>query len=470
MMQKSKALQPLILLALILWGLLLLFPLNALPLEWTQAEAHRRAEDATVRAAALRTLLTWQPWRAELWLDLAHAEQSLGNDAAVTQALERGAAQMPLPFEDQLLLAQVDIRLGRADQAQQILRQAAAMPQLTGENLASLAQMQRALADFDGLAATVARWQSASPTEAQALYWSALLATLREPEAALRLWSDLEGQPAYASSAQRMQAALEQALRSADPAYRLVSVGRALGSLGEWDLAAWAFEQAVQQSPDYAEAWAMLGQAQQALGQDGGPAVQQALALQPDSVLVQAAAASYWLEAGQTQQALATWQALTERQPLVCLWWAEQGRAYAQQGDLANALAFYQQAVQVQPTDADCWQRLALFSLTYGLDVPGVGLPAARQLLLLRPDDPVALLLMGQLLMTQGDAVSAERFLQRSLQGAESDAAHLALAQLLLTLPGRTAEAQPHLQAAAAWRPGSAVSERARALLAEYFR
>jgi tetratricopeptide (TPR) repeat protein len=469
-MNKSKPLLTLGVLALTTWGALLLFPLNALPVEWAQAEVRRHAQDGVVQVSALRTLLIWQPWRADLWLDLARAEQSLGEDEAVAYALERSAALMPLRFEDQLLLAQVYSRLGRTQQALQVLQQAATMPRLTGAELARLAQAQRALGDFDGLVVTVAHWQTAAAEDAQALYWGALLATVRDPQAAAGLWPQLVDEPAYAQRAAVMQAALEQVLTNPDPAYRLVGVGRSLGSLGEWDMAAWAFEQAVSISPQYAEAWAMLAQAQQALGRDGGAAVQQALELQPDSVLVQASAASYWLQTGQVEKALSTWQALAERQPLVCLWWAEQGRAYAQQGDLIQALAFYQQAVQIQPTDADCWQRLALFSLSYGMDLSEVGLPAARQVVALRPNDPQALSLMGQMLMAQGDFVNAERFLRRSLGVGETAQAHFYLGELLLRRSGPSEEARLHLQAAAERQPGSVISRLAQQLLTENFR
>lgn len=470
MMSRSRSLLILALSILIVWGWLLIFPLAPLPVEWMEAEVQSRSVDAERRAAGLRVVVSWQPWRAQAWEDLAQAELAQGNEAAAVQALERQAALRPLRMDQQMQLAQLYLHLGRGEQAQRLLRTAVEQVGLDEQTLFTLAQMQRSAADLEGTAQTLERCLALPQPTAVVRYQAGLFQALRNPSAARGLWQALSQEPAYAAAAQTMVDALQMAAGSADPAYRMVTIGRALGSLGEWDVAAWAFSQAVQQSPDYAEAWALLAQAQQALGQDGGPALQRALALQPDAVLVQAAAAVYWLDTGQTQQALAVWQALSERQPLVCLWWAEQGRAYAQQGDLANALAFYQQAVQVQPQDVGCWQRLARFSLTYGLDVPGVGLPAARQVLALRPDDPMALLLMGQMLMVQGDAINAERFLRRSLAEAESDAAHLALGQLLLTLPGRAAEAQQHLQAAADWRPGSVSGDRARSLLEEHFR
>ncbi len=55
--------------------------------------------------------------------------------------------------------------------------------------------------------------------------------------------------------------------------------------MGEWQLAERAFSQACQLSPEYAEAWAYLSQAQEQLGQDGLPALNKAIALEPDSVV-----------------------------------------------------------------------------------------------------------------------------------------------------------------------------------------
>jgi tetratricopeptide (TPR) repeat protein len=88
---------------------------------------------------------------------------------------------------------------------------------------------------------------------------------------------------------------------------------------------------------------------------------------------------------------------------------------------------------------------LARFSIENSMEAREVGLPAARMALLLQPDDPATLDLMGWTMMYFHDWASAERFLQQAIQrDADFVSAHLHLGQLYVQT-GQYALAKKHL-------------------------
>jgi tetratricopeptide (TPR) repeat protein len=249
----------------------------------------------------------------------------------------------------------------------------------------------------------------------------------------------------------------------------LLLIGRGLGSLGEWQLAERAFSQACQLSPDYAEAWAYLSQAQEQLGQDGLPALNKAIALKPDSVLIQAFQALYWEHHGKADLALVYLHAIAGQEPDNGMWQVEIGNTLVEMGDLAAALPYYQQAVVVEPGNPNYWRDLALFSLVYNVQLTGVGLPAARQAVVLEPADPVGLDILGQYFLAGKDLLSAERmFLNAIIQDP-----HYAQAQFHLGLTyleeGKSQPAYETLKLAAKLAAGQPLAEQIQRVLNQNF-
>jgi Flp pilus assembly protein TadD len=94
-----------------------------------------------------------------------------------------------------------------------------------------------------------------------------------------------------------------------------------------------------------------------------------------------------------------------------------------------------------------------------------VGLPAARQAVLLAPDDPACLDTLGQVFFLLGDAASAERFFDRALQADAGFApAHLHLGLVYLQ-QGDSKEAVDQFTLASRLAPGSPTAEQAQRLL-----
>jgi tetratricopeptide (TPR) repeat protein len=125
--------------------------------------------------------------------------------------------------------------------------------------------------------------------------------------------------------------------------------------------------------------------------------------------------------------------------------------------------------VNLEPNNAFAWRTLARFSIDYNSDIRGLGLPAARQALLLVPEDPAALDLLGLAFFQLGDTISAERFLQRAIEKDATFAeAYLHLGQLYIQQQ-ESLLARDYLRQALVLAQEKPVGEMARRLLQQYF-
>jgi Tfp pilus assembly protein PilF len=107
--------------------------------------------------------------------------------------------------------------------------------------------------------------------------------------------------------------------------------------------------------------------------------------------------------------------------------------------------------------------------LQHQVQVRQIALPAIRQALLLSPDDPVILDLMGHTFFLLEDYSSAERFLLRAVQADPAYAQarlHLGMTYLL---QGEISVAREQLSLAHDLAPQTQVAERAQRLLQRYF-
>jgi tetratricopeptide (TPR) repeat protein len=274
-----------------------------------------------------------------------------------------------------------------------------------------------AIADLQALAAI-------QPAEIQLRYQLGLLLAALEPEAALaHLAQAAELDPAYRNAVSALEDGIRTARLAGDRAYTLLAAGRALASLSEWDLAAEAFRQATLARPDYAEAWAYLGEARQHLGEEEGGLspgsqaappglreLEKALALDPHSLSANTLLALFWQRQNRYDRALEILQSATRLHPRNPALQAELGNTQAILGDLPAAQEAYEKAVRLSPRDPAALRLLASFSIRYEDLVRQVGLPAARQAVLLAPNEPASLDLMAQALLLLGDTLNAERF------------------------------------------------------------
>jgi tetratricopeptide (TPR) repeat protein len=423
-----------------------------------------------VEATRQISLAVWEPWRVQLWQQAGDLALRGGNPDLAISSLERAEQIGQLDPSGRLALGEAFWTKQLKEQALQVweplFQQGKAPPEIYHRAILYRRNAGR-LEDAVRLAQA---WAQASPSNAEAAYTLGLISlpvAWQQSGAALAAAARLDA--GWGPQVKILAQALQRSGADAPEEYRLVEIGRALGSLGEWDLALAAFEHAQAINPGYAEAWAFGSEARQQLHQDGTPDISRALALAPESPVIQALAALDFRRAGDSQQALQRFQAAAELEPQRAIWLVEIGNTYADSHDIRKGLEYYQKAAAVEPENPAIWRLMAQYCLIHQIDLRTTGLPAARQAALLTPNDPSSLDMLGQVMEGLEDYASAERFLQQALdKDLDFPAAHLHLGQLYLT-QNKMDWAQYHLAQAASQSQDAESSLIAQRLMARYF-
>jgi tetratricopeptide (TPR) repeat protein len=155
--------------------------------------------------------------------------------------------------------------------------------------------------------------------------------------------------PTLAQDVRLLERGLSSTLISKDPAFQLVASGRALASIGEWELAGFAFEKATRLNPNYAEAWAFLGEARRQTGLDGLQELQKAVHLDSQSLLANTLLGLYWQQSGRLDLALVYLDAAARQTQTIrsCKW--QSAGCSPNGGNLQAALRRYQRAAEANP-------------------------------------------------------------------------------------------------------------------------
>lgn len=376
-------------------------------------------------------------WRGDLW-EMAGISAARGNDFQT--ALAYFSASPDLSEEGWLWLATSHFQLGDMPSAIRAAEE--------GARHFDSARLYRLLAfahrnqqDWQSERLALENQLRLESNDAYAHYRLGLLLTLSSPQLALNeltLASSLN--PEVDSAVQTLRSALALSGVQPDESQKLLTIGRALGLVQEWELSLAAFERAVQADPKNAEAWAWLGEAKQQTGQEGSAELDTALSLDRMSVNVRALRALYWSRQGNHRQALEEYLAAAETEPENPAWQAGIGDAYVKLGDLIAALTAYQRAVELAPDETRYWRLLAVFCAENSVYVEEIGLPAAQQAVTLAPDDPFALDTLGYLYFSSGRYASAGENLLRAIEIApEHFSAHIHLAMNYLAQGNRAA-------------------------------
>jgi len=217
--------------------------------------------------------------------------------------------------------------------------------------------------------------------------------------------------PEMDPAVQTLRAALNLSATQPDQSQKMVTIGRALGLVQDWDLAIAAFEKAVELNPVNAEAWAWLGEAKQQTGLVGLAELDRAVTLDQTSVVVRALRGLYWNRQEKYSQMLSEYVLAAEYEPANPVWQTEIANAHFKLGDLVSALAAYQHATELAPRDSKYWRLLAVFCAENGVRLEDVGLPAAEKAVQLAPEDPLALDALGWSYFSSGRFANAEQIL-----------------------------------------------------------
>ncbi|MBI5950110.1 MAG: tetratricopeptide repeat protein [Chloroflexi bacterium] len=374
---------------------------------------------------------------AEGWMFLGYSRFMLGDFSASAVALEESLRIRPMPFTYKVLGL---IYRQRKDWA--------------AEKDALDKQLQLETGEGD----------------VYSYYRLGLLSTVLEPEQALtHLMFASSLDPQFDPAVQTLRSALNLSATQPDASQQMVTNGRALGLVQEWDLSIAAFEKAISLDGENAEAWAWLGEAKQHVGGDGLAELDKAVRLDHTSVVVRGLRALYWNRQGKYPQMLAEYLLAAGSEPDNPAWQAGLGEAYVKRGDLTSALESYKRATELAPNESTYWALLAVFCAANNVYLDEIGLPAAQKAVEISPDDPSALDALGWSYLASGRYANAEQTLvDVSKRFPYHLSAQIHLAMTYLTQGNRAAAYETLIQVQTA-DPNGMYGQIAGEMLKQYF-
>jgi len=315
----------------------------------------------------------------------------------------------------------------------------------------------------------IGRWMARHPDDTEAAFTLALIQAAHDPGSALALLDSLNSAPpALQKKSRELAAVIRSAIAYRVPEYIFARTGEELIHLGEPALAEEAFHRAIDRNPDYGEAYALLGAAQEAAGENPEDSYRRGAALAPKSALVCMLYGSWLRRKGDLAEAhwwlMQAWSVTPGDWNVA----SELAQVDFALGNVGDAEGWVVQAVTAHPQEAEAWIALAGFYIENDYQIEEGGIPAARQAVVLAPTNDRALDLLGLGWFKAGDFSTAERFFLRALeQNPDSAVIHLHLG-MCLQEEGRIAEARTELESALALDPTGPVGKRASSMLAKY--
>lgn len=457
-------------------GLLALVLLSgAQPVLLPIAQAFRLAQSATeqqnyaVASEALTDAASRLPYDGYSAYRAGLADISAQRYAEAVAQLTTAAALSGWTFN--LRVALGDAYLGQGQREAALEQWNAALAEKPNDDglLARLANSYEALQRYPEAIAALRALAQQRATDPAAYYRLALLTAATAPaEAISTLVLTVELAPELAPTVQAVQHAIEAGQAIGNEVYTFARVGFTFIQLKEYALAELALSRATAADPEYADAFAYLGLAQDLQQKDGLTAYEAAVALAPNSPLALFFIGRHWRLRGETDRALTYLQQAQTLDPQNPALAAELGAAYANQPDLANAEIWLVNAVKMDERNPEFWLLLARFYVDNNYHLAELGLPAARMAVSLSPENAAALDMLGYALVLTNDAVNGQKLLERALALDPNLASvHLHLGWLYLQ-QGQLTEAQSAFQRALALDAEGPYGQQALRALAQF--
>jgi tetratricopeptide (TPR) repeat protein len=387
--------------------------------------AHQALEagDWSGAATGLAKIAEYYPWRDEFNIEAAKAAFEAGDPKTAIEYLERPGTFNRLTTDDLLLLADAYYKKGEPSKAEEIwkdvVRQGDSMP--ATQRLADLYLEQK---DYASAASQMQKLLTLNPGDTQLHYQVGLLYAITDPLKALPfLAQTMDIDPSNAANAEELFDKIRTANLFDQPAYTLLAAGRELANMEEWAYAAEAFQHAVEIDPQYADAWAFLGEAKQQItieeagksSKAGLDELERAVQLDSESILANTFMSLYWERQQDYAQAQHYLEIAIVNSPDDPFLYAELGNIISKAGDLPAAQSAFEKAIMLAPQDPLFYRLKAEFALENQIQTRELALPAARQALLLNPQDAESLDLMAKVMIELQDYYSAESYAQSAI-------------------------------------------------------
>jgi tetratricopeptide (TPR) repeat protein len=427
--------------------------------------AHDNLEASAEYETAARLLF----WRRDLYeraaLSALDAQQAVRAIKMFALAQRSGG----LTSNGQLMLGDAYLSAGETEKAISEWEGLLNAEQVRGGASSRLAGTYFQRGQFEDAERALRQWLDFDPQNTEASYRLGLLLMADAAPEALPLLESARNDPQLASRADELSSALKNALAESAPVYRLTVCGRALAAIGEWTLAERAFIHAANIDADYAPAWAWLGEALQQTGRGNAiGALQKAVALSPTSAELRVMLALYWQRKNDWPHARDELTAAARLEPQNPLWQMALGGAYVHLGNLVTALEYYQNAVQLSPSDTQTWRALALFCVENSAYIEDVGLNAALQAFALEPGSAENVDILGRALLLTGETDSAEALFKKALALAPGNPSPVFHLGLLYLQTGQLNLARQALLSAQTLDPAGPIGAQAAKVLERY--
>jgi tetratricopeptide (TPR) repeat protein len=432
-----------------------------------------RALGAGSHEAALEFIeeaISFDPALRDLHLQAAEIALVADNPEAAHSHFLAAPADALTKSDRDCLHAQILLGLGDAPSEPNVWQEAPQDCPGYEQYLRGLAENHRKEGHVEDLLIVLEEIVTIAPSDGTAHLSLAIFTAITDPENAIsRLRQTNNLSPSENTLVADLIRTIENARLEDESSYTLAQIGQVLATHGKWDYAVWAFQKAIELYPDYVEARAYLGLALDHTGQDGLKELQEVVTQVPNAALPRIFLAMHWQKNGQFEKArleLSIAAHLDPTNPVIAV---ELGKAYTALGDVESAKDAYILATQLAPNDATFWMILANYSVQNDIEVRSLGLPAARNSVVLDPDNAVALDVLGYAHLLMGDLTLAERLLWRAEEIQPYRAWTHYHVGLLYSVQGDGERARSAWQFAAHLDPGGPAGELAQRALNRLF-
>jgi tetratricopeptide (TPR) repeat protein len=301
-------------------------------------------------SAALEKLVEYLPWEGEAWQRLGRLYLDLGRFDESVVAFDKAADLNELSIEGQVWYADALFRSGRENEARDYLRAFSLTAKVDPFIFLQAAVLQRGISDLSGALVTLLKALEVDPKNGEINYQTGLLLSVSEPDQSPPFLKNAQTfSPSRAVNSQTLIDLISKTTGQQNNSLRFVAIGQELATIHEWDVARLAFEKAVALDCANPEAWALLAEASQQTGEEGGDSINQALQLDPDSELVNGLSGLYYRRQGNYEMALEYLLKAAQLNPATFVWKLEIANTYAATGNLSSALESFKMPLKSRP-------------------------------------------------------------------------------------------------------------------------